>query len=208
MRAIVGLDARSAPIDTDPVFTGEARNTIVRVLTAWLQAETAIDLEVAGVGGVPAVEVGLAEATSDDEAAREVLAACGHAGLTRRAGVLIVAQGFGVRARGAKGGGIAPGGAAIRQSAVRHAPVEPSIGAPAIDRGIRVGTRVRPEGRVTTRIGGVRRGGGFTTTGRCRHGQEDTSKEAHEKGAAQRAPGVWLESYRVAGRAASRRRGA
>jgi hypothetical protein len=75
MRTVRARLARNAAVRTDVVFTSKARDAIVGVATARLDAQATSDAQVARIGRVAAVLVVLATATAGDETTRQVLAA-------------------------------------------------------------------------------------------------------------------------------------
>jgi hypothetical protein len=91
MRTVRTRLARNAAVDTGVVLASKARNTIVGVITARLDAQTTLDAQVARIGRVAAVLVVLAPATTDDETTRQVLAARRKTDFAHRAWLVRVA---------------------------------------------------------------------------------------------------------------------
>jgi len=179
MRAIQTRLARNAAVDTLAVLASKARNAVIGVVTARIDAQTASDAQIALVGQVAAIAVVFATATAYDETTREIIAARRKTDFTHRTWIVIVAQRVHVwtrraeRARGAPrptaAGAANSAGAGISSHSPRATnPVNPA-GAP-IDASVQIDGGVAPRGR---------RDSGFTTAGRSCSDQQNVSKETH-----------------------------
>ena len=91
MRTVRTRLARNAAVDTGAVLASKARNTIVGVITARLDAQTTPYVQVARVGRVAAVLVVLAAATTGNETTQQVLAAGRKTDFAHRARLVGVA---------------------------------------------------------------------------------------------------------------------
>jgi hypothetical protein len=91
MWAVRARLARNAAVDTGAVLTSKARDAIVRVATARLDAQATSDAQVARISRVAAILVVVATATTGDETTRQVLAARRKTDFAHRAWLVGVA---------------------------------------------------------------------------------------------------------------------
>ncbi len=91
MRTVRTRLARNAAVDAGLVLASKARDAVVGVVTARLDAQTTPDAQVALVGPVAAVLVVLATTPTGDETTRQVLAAGPKTDFAHRARLVGVA---------------------------------------------------------------------------------------------------------------------
>ena len=189
MRAVGPGPAGNAAVGTCATFASKPGDAIVGIIAAGVDAETAVDAQVACVGRVSAVFVVLTGATACDETTGEVFAAGKKANFTGRTRVLGVTQGVHIRTAGAERAGLAPGATAIDTTvdtsidatvdAAVGTTVDTAVGT-AVGTGIDAAVRKQKAAvRIDGGILGTRGGGRVTATGRDRSGQHEVSKESH-----------------------------
>jgi hypothetical protein len=176
VRAIGPKLARHATIGANAIFAREARHAIVGVAAARLDTQATMDLEVARVGGIAAVEIVLAGSSTGDEAPGVILAAGGQTNLADGTRSLVIAKRLEIGTRRTQDARRAPG-ASIWNASVRDRAIRPCV-----DGTIEVDASIRIDGGIASRIGGCRWSGGAAAAGRGCHSQRNTSKEAHDWG--------------------------
>ena len=185
MRAIRTGLAGHAAVNTNVVLAGKARNTVVGVIAARIDAQTAADALVARVRRVAAIIVDLTRASTCDETPREIIAACEKTDFPDGARTVGVAKRIQVRARRAERARVTPRAAPIDTATV--ATVGTATVSSPVGRDARVGTgvidrSVDPAVWIDASVASWERGGsGFTTAGRSCSGQQNVSKETHRK---------------------------
>ena len=188
MRTVRARLAGDTAVDTGVALAGKPGNAIVRVVTAWIDAQAASDAQVALVGRIAAVGSVVASAAAGDETTREVVAAGRKTDLTHRAWAVCVAQGVRVwtrRAERARGAPRAIDSAAATGAAVSsHAPDATGSARAPIDAAVQI------DAGAAFRTWRKRGGSRFTTTGHSCSSQQNVSKETHCRSGSPREAGL------------------
>ena len=182
MRTVRTRLARNAAVDAGAVLASKARNAIVGVVTARLDAQTTLDAQVARVGRVAAVLVVLAAATTGDETTRASPRSPSKDRLRppRTAGPRrIVRPGLGTPGK-ARWSCTMGHRLRLRSHQARRCPSVLRCRRPPPARAVTaIDARVRIDAGTALRTGRKRGGSRFTTAGHSCSGQQNVSKETH-----------------------------